>query len=39
VEKHTEQDCAIKTDTMSYGDIPAEAEQGNPFAVLQKLKK
>ncbi|MCH8491955.1 MAG: 23S rRNA accumulation protein YceD [Idiomarina sp.] len=39
VAKHTEQDCAIKSDTMSYGDIPAEAEKRNPFAVLQKLKK
>ncbi|EGN75865.1 Putative metal-binding protein, possibly nucleic-acid binding protein [Idiomarina sp. A28L] len=39
VAKHTEQDCAIKSDTMSYGELPAEAEKPNPFAVLQKLKK
>ncbi|TRW49804.1 23S rRNA accumulation protein YceD [Aliidiomarina halalkaliphila] len=39
VAKHTEQDCAIKSDAMSWGELPKEAEKPNPFAVLQKLKK
>ncbi|RUO36553.1 23S rRNA accumulation protein YceD [Aliidiomarina sanyensis] len=39
VAKHTEQECKIKSDAMSWGELPAEAEKKNPFAVLQKLKK
>ncbi|MCL5254562.1 MAG: 23S rRNA accumulation protein YceD [Gammaproteobacteria bacterium] len=39
VAKHVEQDCKIKSDAMKWGELPAEAEKQNPFAVLQKLKK
>lgn len=40
VTMHEPEDCEVDRDTMSYGELPPEAEEkANPFAVLQGLKR
>ncbi|WP_113905795.1 23S rRNA accumulation protein YceD [Aliidiomarina celeris] len=39
VAMHTDENCAIDRNTMTFGELPPEAEKKNPFAVLQELKK
>lgn len=40
VTMHAEQDCEVDRNAMTYGELPAEAEErANPFAVLQGLKR
>ena len=39
VALHADENCAIDRNTMTFGELPPEAEKKNPFAVLQELKK
>ncbi len=39
VALHAEEDCDIKRDEMSYGEIEPADERPNPFAVLKELKR
>lgn len=39
VALHAEEDCNIKQDEMSYGEIEPADERPNPFAVLKELKR
>lgn len=39
VALHAEEDCNLKAEDMSYGEIEAEHERPNPFAVLKELKR
>lgn len=39
VARHAVADCAVDPDTMSWGELASDAEEKNPFAVLEKLKK
>jgi uncharacterized protein len=39
VALHAEEDCKIKRDNMSYGEIEPADERPNPFAVLKELKR
>ena len=40
VTMHKPEECNVDRDTMTYGELPPEAEQkANPFAVLQDLKR
>lgn len=39
VALHTDNECLIDRNAMSFGELPPEAEKKNPFAVLQQLKK
>lgn len=40
VTMHAPQECEVDRDTMTYGELPPEAEEkANPFAVLQGLKR
>ena len=36
---HAEEDCAITSDDMQFGEIEPEQRQPNPFAVLKELKR
>ena len=36
---HAEEDCAITSDDMQFGEIEPEQKQPNPFAVLKELKR
>lgn len=39
VALHAEEDCKIKQDEMSFGEIEPADERPNPFAVLKELKR
>lgn len=40
VTMHAPEECDVDRDTMTYGELPPEAEEkANPFAVLQDLKR
>ena len=39
VALHAEEDCDIKQDEMSFGEIEPADERPNPFAVLKELKR
>lgn len=39
VAMHEASDCKINPHAMVFGELPEEAQQTNPFAVLKKLKK
>ncbi len=39
VSLHAEKECAVGQDDMQFGEIEAEQEQPNPFAVLKELKR
>jgi uncharacterized protein len=36
---HAEEDCAVKQNELSFGDIGEEIKRPNPFAVLKELKQ
>ncbi|AWL12029.1 uncharacterized protein HMF8227_01555 [Saliniradius amylolyticus] len=39
VALHAEQDCQIRSDEMSYGEVEPVDDNPNPFAVLKELKR
>jgi uncharacterized protein len=39
VALHADEDCKVKQDEMSYGEIEPADERPNPFAVLKELKR
>lgn len=38
VAKHDERECSVRANQMSFGELPEEAYEENPFAVLKKMK-